>query len=230
MKLWLANLVIVSYLGAMGFGLFSNVMGYMNASHPAMYFVVWDMFCGWSAYENRIHLVGEGESGTYYDLSSGPWGEFTPYSDIGRRHYDYNGLNLKNISENVLAHTSHEPMARIYVFEENWAKKYNMPDYIWSRLYDEPKEPRSYFAIRQVLDSNSQIALSNACWLSRCSQNDFVNNPRLQREAQSASPYYTFDNASKRKPASRSTSRPKEEKTVFQDQKEPDNLFTPAGN
>ncbi|MCA9040989.1 MAG: hypothetical protein KDA65_11625 [Planctomycetaceae bacterium] len=229
MKRWFANFVIVTYLGAMGFGFFAHTMQFMNGCHPTMYFVVWDMFCGWSAYENRIHLVAEGESGTYYDVSRGPWGEFNPYSDIGRRHYDYNGMYLSRVANNVLKQTSHEPITQVYVFEENWAKKYNMPDYIWNRLYDEPKEPRSYFSVRQILDQDSKIVQANSCWLMRCAQNDFVNNPRLRREAQTNNPYMTIA-SSKREKTTTTDSNSAEDETYFQEQQEPDNLFTPAGN
>ncbi|MEZ6045621.1 MAG: hypothetical protein R3C11_08605 [Planctomycetaceae bacterium] len=229
MKRKLANLFIASYLAVMSFGLFSHTMEFMHGSHPAMYFIIWDMFCGWSAYENRIHIVGEGESGAYYDLSQGPWGEFNPYSDIGRRHYDYRGVNLKNISDNVLAHTEHEPMTRIFIFEENWSKKYNMPDFVWKRLYDEPKELRSYFAVRQVLTPESQVAQSNPCWLTRCAQTQFADNPRLQREAQSSNPYLSIA-TSNRKSSRKTDQSSADEAPLFTEQQEPDDLFSPAGN
>ena len=60
-KRWAVSLVIVSYLGSLGYGIVCHTLNFNTASHPGMYFVVWDMFCGWSAYANRLHIVGEGE-------------------------------------------------------------------------------------------------------------------------------------------------------------------------
>lgn len=174
MKRLVINAFIFGYLGVLGFGVFSHTMKFHNASHPAMYYVVWDMFCGWSAFSTRIHIVGEGESGAYYDLSHGPWGEFTPYSNLDRRHYDYRASNLKNIAGNVLRQTEHEEIVRVYTIEENWPKKYNMPDYIWNRLYDEPREFQSYYNIRLVLDGEAEIVQSNPCWQTRCARTAYT--------------------------------------------------------
>lgn len=229
MKRWLINSVIAVYLSAMGFGIFSHMLSFHNTTHPVMYFFVWDMFCGWSGYENRIHIVGEGESGAYYDLSKGPWGEFNPFSDIGRRHYDYNAVNLRHIPENVLRNTQHEPMTRIFVFEENWAKKYNMPDYIWNQMWEEPKVPRSYYSVRQVLTPESELAQVNNCWLTQCCNSDFMSNPRLRQEARLVNPSISVAKL-KRKEPERTASRPDQRETFLDGQREPENLFTPAGN
>ena len=44
-KLWAVSMVIVSYLGSLGYGIVCHTLNFNTASHPAMYFVVWDMFC-----------------------------------------------------------------------------------------------------------------------------------------------------------------------------------------
>jgi hypothetical protein len=104
-----------------------------------MYYFVWDMFCGWSAYDSRMHIVAEGESQTFYRLTPAPWGEFQPFGSLGREHYDsFNGHGV-NIGMNVLKHTQHEPMVRLFVIEESWAKKYNLPDAVWKTRYDGSK-------------------------------------------------------------------------------------------
>ena len=84
MKRWLTHLLISGYLLALFGGIASHTLNLGAVSHPGMYFFVWDMFCGWSSYADRIQVVGEGESGTYYQLAPGPWGEFKPYGKIGR--------------------------------------------------------------------------------------------------------------------------------------------------
>ena len=65
-KRWAVSLVIVGYLSSLGYGIVCHTLNFNTASHPAMYFVVWDMFCGWSAYANRVHIIGEGEDNKYY--------------------------------------------------------------------------------------------------------------------------------------------------------------------
>ena len=63
MKRWFTSLGIAAYLTALAVGFVSHAVDYGTDCHPIMYFLVWDMFCGWSAYEGRLHLIGEGESG-----------------------------------------------------------------------------------------------------------------------------------------------------------------------
>jgi hypothetical protein len=58
MKRWITHLTIAAYLGVLTWGVVSHALGYKTGMHPGMYFIVWDMFCGWSAYEVRYHLVG----------------------------------------------------------------------------------------------------------------------------------------------------------------------------
>ena len=72
-KRWAVSLVIVGYLGSLGYGIVCHTLNFNTTSHPGMYFVVWDMFCGWSAYANRLHIIGEGEDNKYYELAPGPW-------------------------------------------------------------------------------------------------------------------------------------------------------------
>ena len=67
MKRLATVLFILAYIGSLGWGIVAHAVKYKASSHPAMYFVVWDMFCGWSAYANRTQIIAEGESGRYYD-------------------------------------------------------------------------------------------------------------------------------------------------------------------
>ena len=90
MKRWMTHLGIGAYLMALAFGFVTHAVDFGTGCHPIMYFLIWDMFCGWSSYEGRMHVISEGESGKFYELAPGPWGEFHPYGFIDRHHYDPN--------------------------------------------------------------------------------------------------------------------------------------------
>lgn len=183
MKRWLTHLLISSYLLALFWGIASHTLSFGTASHPSMYFIVWDMFCGWSSYADRIQIVGEGESGKYYELAPGPWGEFKPFASIGRRHYDVRGDFAPRFALNTLKHTRHEPMTRIFVVQECWAKKYNLPDHLWEKRYDEPKDIQKYYHVRHVVTPAGEILKSDLTWLEKQYLLSLNNNPRLKADS-----------------------------------------------
>lgn len=183
-KRWLAGLGITAYLGTLLFGIVSHAANFQDGSHPSMYFIVWDMFCGWSAYESRTHIVGQGISGKYYELSPGPWSDYHPYGDISRQNYDSFNLHPHTIALNCLKHTEHEPMTRLYVIEEAWAKKFNLPESVWQQRYAEPKEPFSYFRLRTVMTPEGRVTRSAVPWLSYQTNLTITDNPRLMAESQ----------------------------------------------
>src|SRR5262249_43908290 len=78
---------IASYLGTLSYGIFCHTLGFGVGAHPLMYFIVWDMFCGWTAYDSRVHVVAETENQKYYDVATPPWGEFHPWGHLGRQHF-----------------------------------------------------------------------------------------------------------------------------------------------
>ena len=195
MKRWLASLFIAGYLSALGFGLASHTLGIGVTQHPLMYFVVWDMFCGWSAFGNRLHLVGEGESGKYYELAPGPWGEFYPYGPTGRQHYDSFVNHMGRLGMNTLAHTEHEPILRMFVIEEAWPKKFDLPDYIWNAQYDEPKDPQSYYHLRMELAHDGSLRNNYAGWYTSLEMSTVTENPRLQAEMRSTQSFFVVDQA-----------------------------------
>jgi hypothetical protein len=199
MKRWLASLVITAYLGSMGYGIACHTLDFNVASHPGMYFLVWDMFCGWSAYSTRIHIVGEGESGRYYQLAPVPWNDFKPYGDLGRHHYDPFLNHTNRLAVNCLRNTRHEPMRRVYVFEENWAKKYNLPPQIWSQFFDERQEKQSYFNLRREFLPNGVPVQYYPSWISR--QNQLVLSAQPLRS-------YRPDNPVGLQPLPRVSTRP----------------------
>lgn len=190
MKRWLAHLFIASYLGALGIGIICHTFNFGTAVHPAMYYIIWDMFCGWSSYESRMQVIGEGASGTFYELSPGPWGDFKPYGPLGRRHYDTFAAHGTRLGLNALKHTKHEPITKIYVIEENHAKKYNLPDEMYERMYGEPKEMRKYYHVRCAMTPEGQLIASQQHWQAYQFNLTVTNNPRLQAEIQRSRPYY----------------------------------------
>lgn len=193
MRRWISHLFIVGYLGALFAGVGMHAMRFRHDAHPIMYYYVWDMFCGWSAFEQRNHLIAEGESGTYYQLSPGPWGDFKPYGDLTRNHYDYFGNALPGMAMNALRHTEHEPIQRILFVEENWPKKYNLPDSLWSLMFFEDKDPKSYFWVRSVHSPDGQMVENRGTFLSQLFSQAVLNNPRLQADSKSSRPVFAIN-------------------------------------
>jgi hypothetical protein len=139
------------------------------------------MFCGWSGYSNRIQVVAEGQSGKFYALTPTPWKEYHPYSNHGRENYDPFGYHAVQVGLNVLRHTEHEPMQRIFVFEKFWAHKYNLPPELWATLYDTPKAPRTYYHLRSVHLQDGTLIQDNAAWNAQHTAQMMLRNPRLVR-------------------------------------------------
>ncbi|GAB4143220.1 MAG: hypothetical protein Tsb009_14190 [Planctomycetaceae bacterium] len=192
MKKWIASLVICGYLSFLGWGIVSHTLGFATGAHPSMYYVVWDMFCGWSSYSSRILIVGEGESGKYYELAPGPWGDFRPFGSIGRQHYDGMGNHAPKLALNALRHTKHEPITRIFVIEQIWAKKYNLPDKLWKKRFDEPKQVHKYHHIRHVFSPDGSVVQSFPSWFSQQYSHAVANNPRLKNEQRKGRPFFTM--------------------------------------
>lgn len=190
MKRWLTHLTIAAYLGALAFGVVSHAVSYKVGSSPAMYFIVWDMFCGWSSHATRLQIIGEGESGKFYELGPGPWGEVKPFGDIGRRHYDTFCLFAPQMAMNTLKHTKHEPMTRLYVIEECWPKKYNLPDRVWNHRHAEPKDPHHYFHVRIAMDGQGNILRRNQYWAAYQNALCLANNPRLMADTRRDRPMF----------------------------------------
>ena len=192
MKRWLSHAFIAAYLSALTFGVAAHTLSFGANVHPVMYYLVWDMFCGWGSYANRMEIIAEGESGEYYRVAPAPWGTIQPFGKLDRRHYDPSGVATYRMAKNVLDHTEHEPITRIYVIEENWAKKYNLPNRIWSKYYEEPNDPQSYFFVRTVFTNDGQLVTHNGTWFGTHLGRMLVDNPRLQAERQVSKPMYAI--------------------------------------
>jgi len=197
MRRWISHLVIIGYLGALASGIAVQAMKFNHAANPLAYYFVWDMFCGWAAFECRYHLVAEGESGTYYWLSPSPWGEFHPYGDLARNHYDYYGFGLRRMAMNAVNHTDHEPLERILIVEECWPKKYNLPDHLWDLRFAEPKNQMSYFLLRNEFDGEGNHRSSQPDFLEQLFTNSIYLNPRLKEESMRGRPMFMLNPASR---------------------------------
>lgn len=195
MRRWLATGFITTYLAFLGYGIVSHALKFQTFAHPVMYFTVWDMFCGWQAYESRVHLVAEGESGQIYELSPPPWSEFAPFGDLARTHYDVLGNSFKRIALNTLKYTQHEPMRRILIVEEVWQKKYNLPDDLWAVRFDEPKDPKSYFWLRGTFTPDGDLQYAVPDFISHSGALAVASNPRLQADAQRGRPFFAVNPA-----------------------------------
>lgn len=195
MRRWLAMVTIGTYLTALAMGIACHAMNFGTGIHPGMYYLVWDMFCGWSAHEVRYHIIGEGESGAHYRLSPAPWTTFAPYGDLERAQYDALGSTYIKIAMNTLKHTEHEPIMRMYVVEEAWPKKYNLPDQLWAAKFDEPKDPHSYFHVKTIYDGEGAVIQANQDYISTLQTMAITNNPRLRADSLRGKPFYAVDPA-----------------------------------
>lgn len=192
MKRWATHLFIASYLGLLGFGLSSHALTFLKSAHVGMYFIVWDMYCGWSAFENRTHVIGEGDSGQYYELSPGPWGGLQPFSSADRKDYDIHAFHGYSLAANTLAQTEHEPIRRIYVVEESWSKKYNLPPALWKLRYqsEKPEDHRSYYHVRKIYNSSGEILQQSNDWLNTQFELAVLDNPRLRTNMRKGHTFY----------------------------------------
>ena len=193
MKRWLASLFIALYLSYLSWGAVCHTFKFGTGVHPAMYFVVWDMFCGWTCYELRHHVIAEGISGTYYEVDPAPWGEIHPFGHLGRRHYDVTGGYCGRFALNTLRHTQHEPIARILVIEENWAKKHNLPNSLWNGRFAEPREVTKYYNLKWVFAADGTVLQQRPAWLTTQYAKTLLDNPRVAADSARGQPIYAND-------------------------------------
>ncbi len=195
MKRWLVNLFIAGYLSVLGYGLAAHYVSYNVYASLAMYYIVWDMYCGWDCFETRRHLVAEGESGTYYDASP-YWRELCPFGADERRHYDYDATHSGTIATNVLRRTDHEPIVRVLLVDEMWSKKYNLPEPLWRLRYEEPQQKRSYYYIRGQFRPDGVALERYRNWTNELAFQAMMNNPRSRDEIARSRPYVTSETLS----------------------------------
>jgi hypothetical protein len=188
-KRWFAHICITTYLGALLFGFVTHAFDIYSGFHPAMYFLVWDMFCGWAGYEGRMQVIGEGESGKFYELAPAPWGEFHPYGYIPRQHYDPDCKQGERLGHMALKHTTHEPMVRLFVVQEEYPKKFNLPEAQYEAYYGKPKQFHKYCHTRFVLTPNGEVLQSQPTFFVYQYEMGLRDNPRLMSDARRSRPF-----------------------------------------
>lgn len=193
MKRWLSGTFIACYLTALAWGILAHAMRVGVNSHPLMYYVVWDMFCGWSPYEIRFHVLGEDVNGKYYELGPAPWPSFSPYGDLPRHNYDIYGSSFRRMALNTLKYTEHDEMRRILVVQESWHKKYNLPQELWDLRFDEPREPHSYFWLFSSYTPEGEMLTHNGDFLNYATALSITDNPRLMSDARRGRPFFAFN-------------------------------------
>jgi hypothetical protein len=189
MKRWMINAGICGYIAALAFG-FLCVACQTRFFWPPVYFLTFDMYGGWSGYDCKMQVIGEGQSGRFYVLSPGPWGEFKPYSSaLSRQCYDQMFEYGNFLMRPALAHTEHEPILRVFVVEQEYPKKFNLSDAQYEAYYLKPKPQRIYSHTRMVMSPDGEILTQSPTWL-RYQDNLSVNdNPRLLADATRNRPF-----------------------------------------
>lgn len=193
MRRWFVGCFIAAYVSALGFGITCHAVRMGVFIHPAMYFIVWDMYCGWSAYNHRHRVVAEGVSGTYYDLNPAPWGSFRPYDRLDRLQYMLDLDKQAKVAVQVANHTRHEPFSRMFIIEESWAKQFDLPDYIWKAHNAIRRSPHTYTKIAVEMSGNGEIMNIFPNWLETQGRQMVTDNPRLQQEIRGSKSFWMVD-------------------------------------
>ncbi|HXY33513.1 MAG TPA: hypothetical protein VEI07_04750 [Planctomycetaceae bacterium] len=188
MKRWILNVGICGYLAALAFGFLCVACQVQFFSVP-MYFLTFNMYAGWSGYDAKMQIIGEGQSGRFYVLSPGPWGEFDPYSRFSRQCYDQAFEYGRILMRPALAHTQHEPILRVFVVEQEYPKKFNLTDAQYEAYYQKPKQKRIYSHTRMVLSPEGEILTQQPTWLRFQDNLSIVDNPRLVADATVTRPF-----------------------------------------
>jgi hypothetical protein len=191
---WASAVFITVWFLVLSGGIIGHALKMPIVGNVFGYFIVWDMFCGWQAYDNRTHMIGEDSDGNFYEIRE-PWGPFQPFNAVDRVNYDVSNYLATRHIRNVLRHSDHPPLDRIYVVQEIWGKQYNAPDHLWYRCFAEPKDKVSVFSLRAICAADGSPIESNPDWFLAQTLNTIADNPRLRLQAQAARPYYnTFFN------------------------------------
>jgi len=196
LKRWASVLFVTCYLLSLTWGTAAHALKFGLCGNTLSYFVVWDMFCGWAAYDNRTHIVAEDAKGNYYEVRE-PWGAFTPFGNVDRINYDVSNNLIARHINHVISHTSHPEIDRVYVVQEIWPKQFNVPAHLWSYNFHEPMEKLSYFHLKSICTANGSAIELYPDWFNRQILMTISDNPRLQQASREATPYYNtfFDPA-----------------------------------
>lgn len=179
---WGAGLFIWCYLLVLSSGIVAHALKVGMARNALSYFVVWDMFCGWQAYDQRLHFIAETSDGRYFDVEE-PWGAFRPFGHVGRVHYDFSSRLLSKHINHIVSHTAHDPFDCVYIVQECWPKQYNLPDAMWEQNFCGPRDKMSYYHLRAVCDSRGDVMNLYPDWYQQQKLNSIADNPRVRHQA-----------------------------------------------
>ena len=185
---WASAVFVLTYMLALFAGIAGHALKIGFAGTTLGYFFVWDMFCGWQAYDSRTRVIGEDAHGNYYAIEE-PWGAHTPCGNVARINHDVNNNLLPRHIHNVLNHSSHPPIDRVYVVQEIWPKQFNVPDHLWGCCFNEPRDEMRYYNLRAICNDRGVSLEVYPDWFDEQSTQAIANNPRLQQAAQLSTPY-----------------------------------------
>jgi len=182
---WGAGLFIGCYLLILASGIVGHALKVGLARNALSYFVVWDMFCGWQAYDQRTHFIAETTDGRYFDVHE-PWGEFRPFGHVGRVQYDFSNRMTGKYIRHIMDHTQHAPINCVYVVQESWPKQYNLPEALWKQNFGTVPDKMSYYHLRSICNTDGEVMQLYPDWYEQQKLNSVADNPRLRHEARQA--------------------------------------------
>lgn len=189
-KKWCVCLVMACYMGFLSWGTLAHAFKIGTDGNTISYWAVWDMFCGWSAWDNRTHIIAKGASGKFYEVKE-PWGEFHPFGNLSRIHYDHTNHLLPKHIRHILSRTEHESIDQVYVVEEVWPKQYNMPPRLYAHYFDRENDKQSYFNLRAVCQEDGNVVAVYPTWDAKQRLSSIYDNPRLRQQASRATSIYS---------------------------------------
>jgi hypothetical protein len=148
---FIAILFIGSYLLLTGFFLVRHALG-DSLAHPIGYFWTWDMFPNYPTESARRWAVGETAGGAYVQLLPnsahrfrwGVHGDATRF-DIDRRQLFFRQATLHAIKRHN-ATASDDPIRFVYLAEQYWPEKLNLPDELYHGFYYDEVTKKVYWA------------------------------------------------------------------------------------
>ena len=185
MQKWAAGTFVACYMTVLAAGIVGHTLKVGLVRNTLSYFVVWDMFCGWAAYDVRTHVIAESSDGRYFDVRE-PWGEFRPFGSLGRLQYDFSTQLAPKFIPHVLERTDHPPIDCVYLVEEAWPKQFNLPESLWESHFGGEPDKTTYFHLRAVCGADGRYLNVFPEWLQQQKLNSIADNPRLQREVSQA--------------------------------------------
>ena len=169
---WIRRLLVVafilSYLAAGVFFLYCHLLG-QTRGLPWGYFWTWDMFPNYPSFSARRLALGETEGGHFVRVfptnkmhyRRGGSGDYTRF-DLPR-----NDAALRKAVEETLeaAHASaaDDPVTYVFLVEEYWPVRFNLPDDLYRKAFGEENPQRHSF---RILDEGPVEKTGEVHWTS----------------------------------------------------------------